>query len=232
MNILLKKPPVIAIDGLSSSGKGSVSSLVASKLGFNYLNSGLLYRLAAFVGIHNGIMFSNFTYFINFIDNISYNRNKIILLNKDILTNINTEKIADKASIIASYPDVRIALKKIQHKFRKYPGLVADGRDMGTIIFPDALLKIFLTANIKTRIIRRYNQLMNQNISDRINKIDYLSYCLHTRDERDKRRSIAPLKPAKEAKIIDTSNLSIKDVVNNILNIYYKLINNKLLIKK
>ena len=202
--------PVIAIDGPSASGKGTVASLVASALGFHYLESGALYRLVALVGgeAPERVVAGMDVEFLN----------QKIFLNKQEVTNyLRSEAIGDRASEIAKLPAVRSALLGRQRAFRQPPGLVADGRDMGTVVFPDAVLKVFLTASVATRAQRRHKQL-----NDKGNHatLTALSSALKERDKRDAAREVAPLKPAVDAVSIDSSDLTVDEVVDQVLKRY------------
>ncbi|BCG49677.1 (d)CMP kinase [Candidatus Profftella armatura (Diaphorina cf. continua)] len=213
--------PVITIDGPTASGKGTVAQLVASKLGFHYLDSGALYRLVALSAINNNVQLDNELELIILIKKLNYNflGKEVYLNNFNVTRLIRNEKVGNNASKIATFKNIRKELFKMQIEFRKFPGLVADGRDMGTIVFPDAFLKIFLTANIKQRIERRYKQLIQKGFSVTINDllINFIK-----RDIRDKTRSLSPLKCPKQAHLLDTSKISINQAVNQILNWYTK----------
>ncbi len=203
------QPPVIAIDGPTASGKGTVASLVAARLGFHYLESGALYRLVAFAGgdpvsAAKGL-------------DVVFRHGKIFLKEQEVTGKLRDETVGNRASEIAGNQDVRAALLERQRAFRKPPGLVADGRDMGTVVFPDAPLKIFLTASVRVRAQRRYKQLIDKGI--RAN-LAALSRELEERDRRDATRAVAPLKPAQDAVQIDSSALSIDQVVDLIVKQY------------
>ena len=212
-------PPVIAIDGPTASGKGTVASLVAEKLGFHYLDSGALYRLVALGsqkaaidpknGPELGILAKKLV--------ISFKNGQILLNSEDVTEAIRTESIGLRASAIAVHPEVRQALVGVQHGFRVVPGLVADGRDMASVIFPDAVLKVFLTATAEARAERRYKQLIAKGISA---KLDDLLQDLQERDARDSSRGTAPLLVADGAKVLETSELSIDQAVKTVLDWY------------
>lgn len=212
-------PPVIAIDGPTASGKGTVASLVAEKLGFHYLDSGALYRLVALGsqkasidpqnGSELGILAKKLV--------ISFKNGQILLDSEDVTEAVRTESIGLRASAIAIHREVRQALVGIQQGFRVLPGLVADGRDMASVIFPDAVLKVFLTATAEARAERRYKQLIAKGISA---KLDNLLQDLQERDARDSSRSAAPLLLADGAKVLETSNLSIDQAVKTVLDWY------------
>jgi cytidylate kinase len=206
--------PVIAIDGPSASGKGAVASRVAGVLGFHYLESGALYRVLALIALRTtesgepGLVLAATTMPLRFQEG------KVLLSEQDITEEIRGEACGNKASEVARIPAVRQALMTRQRRFRQPPGLVADGRDMGTIVFPDAALKIFLTATPEVRAERRYKQLIDKGIPANLRS---LSRDLAERDERDKKRSVAPLVPAPDAQVLDSSALSIDQVVERVL---------------
>ncbi len=202
--------PVIAIDGPSASGKGTVASLVAAALGFHYLESGALYRLVALAGGASPEQAAA-SMDVAFVDG------KIILSGQDVTGEVRREEIGNKASEIAKIPGVRRALLGRQRGFRKPPGLVADGRDMGTVVFPDAVLKVFLTASVQTRAQRRYKQLIDK--GNHAN-LAALSRDLEERDKRDAAREVAPLEPASDAVSLDSSGLTIDEVVDRVLKEY------------
>jgi cytidylate kinase len=220
----MNRCPVIAIDGPSASGKGSVAQLVASKLGFNYLDSGALYRIVAFAAKENNIAWDNALAVTACAKNLSikFINEQVLLKNQDVSNEIRTEEIGKGASQVAVHASLRAALVEIQHSFCRNPGLVADGRDMGTVIFPDAQLKIFLTASTETRAKRRYKQLL-----DKAQHANYENILkdLTERDARDKSRASAPLVIAKDAILLETDNVGISDAVNFILQKYQFLQN-------
>lgn len=209
-------PPVIAIDGPSASGKGTVASRVAAELGFHTLESGALYRLVALaaqrrkVGEYDepGLARIAATLDAHFQDGCVY------FENQDVGSFLREEDCGRRASTIAKLPRVRAALLERQRAFRKPPGLVADGRDMGTVVFPDAALKVFLIASVAARAERRYKQLKENGFDA---NLAALSRDLEARDAQDANRSVAPLKPAPDAKELDSTDLSIEEVVARIL---------------
>ena len=215
------KEPVITIDGASGTGKGTVSQLLAAQLGWNFLDSGALYRVLALAAIKHGVALDNekaLEVLGEYLD-VQFvaaqgKSPQIILESEDITNTIRTEQIGGMASIVAALPAVRASLLSRQRAFREAPGLVTDGRDMGTVVFPDAEHKFFLTASPETRADRRYKQLKEQGLD--VNLGDLLEE-LRQRDQRDSERAIAPLKPAEDAMIIDTDHLSILQVVQKIL---------------
>lgn len=216
-----EKEPVITIDGASGTGKGTVSQLLATRLRWKFLDSGALYRVLALAAQKHNVAFDNEAALeilakhldVQFIAQES-NPPQIILEGEDVTEIIRTEKMGNAASLVGALPAVRTALLSRQHAFRDYPGLVADGRDMGTVVFPDAELKIFLVASPEERARRRYNQLKEQGIS--VNLGDLIKE-LRERDRRDQERAVAPLKPAEDAIRIDTDYLTIEQVVERIV---------------
>jgi cytidylate kinase len=202
--------PVIAIDGPSASGKGTVASRVAEALGFHYLESGALYRLVALAGGADPAKAAA-DLDAAFLDS------RIILSGQDVTDAVRAEAVAVRASEIAGLAAVRSALLARQRAFRRPPGLVADGRDMGTVVFPDAALKVFLTASAQARAQRRYKQLIDKGNSA---NLATLSRALEERDQRDATRTVAPLKPAADAVSVDSSALTIDEVVDQVLRRY------------
>ncbi|MCW1964810.1 (d)CMP kinase [Polynucleobacter sp.] len=211
--------PVIAIDGPTASGKGTVAALVAETLGFHYLDSGALYRLVALASEKRGIDVKNASELGLLVPKllISFKNSQIWLDGEDVTDAIRTENIGLRASALAVHPEVRSALVGLQRSFRQFPGLVADGRDMGSIIFPDAVLKVFLTATAAARAERRYKQLIAKGISA---KLSDLLHDLQERDARDSNRGTAPLLVADGAKVLETSDLSIDQAVKTVLDWY------------
>lgn len=213
--------PVLTIDGPSGSGKGTVSRLVAARLGWHYLDSGALYRA---VGIAAGwanldlsdasaLVRCTFDTHVGFRDDAS-GEPRVLVNGVDATDDLRTETAGAAASAIAAIPEVRAALKDRQRAFRQLPGLVADGRDMGTVIFPDAAYKVFLTASAEERAERRYKQLKDKGVSV---TMDGLLREILARDARDANRAVAPLRPAEDAVHIDTTGLSIDAVVAKVL---------------
>nr|WP_232416142.1 (d)CMP kinase [Methylotenera mobilis] len=211
--------PVITIDGPSASGKGTVAQLVADKLGFAYLDSGALYRVVAFAAQQNNIAWNDANAVAECAKtlNIKFKNDQILLNDHDISNEIRTELMGKGASQVAVHASVRAALVDLQHSFHQAPGLVADGRDMGTVIFPFAPLKIFLTASTEIRAERRYKQLLGKNQPANYENI---LQDLQERDARDKGRASAPLVMAENAILLETDNLGITDAVNTVLNAY------------
>jgi CMP/dCMP kinase len=216
-------PPVIAIDGPTASGKGTVASLLAEKLGFHYLDSGALYRIVALASQKLDIEASNGPDLGFLVPKllISFKDGRIFLDGDDVTESIRTESIGLRASTLAAHPEVRTALIGLQRSFRQSPGLVADGRDMASVIFPDAVLKVFLTATAEARAERRYKQLIAKGISV---KVTDLLRDLQERDARDSSRGTAPLLVADGAKVLETSELSIDQAVKSVLDWYQSMI--------
>lgn len=213
--------PVIAIDGPSASGKGSVAERVASQLGFHYLDSGAIYRIVAYAGQKQQIAWSN-AEALGILAahlNIEFKLGEIWLDGKRITEAVRSEEMSRGASEVAVHVPVRTALLALQRSFRQLPGLVADGRDMASVIFPDAQLKIFLTASAETRAQRRYLQLTNR--GQAADHAQILSD-LEQRDARDRQRTAAPLQQTANALLLDTSDLTILQAVDFILDAYKK----------
>jgi cytidylate kinase len=208
--------PVIAIDGPSASGKGTVAQLVAQKLGYHYLDSGALYRIVALAGLKQGIAWKDETALAEMAKDldIRFENGEILLNGENVSADVRTEEMSRGASEVAVHPQVRRALVDLQRSFRKAPGLVADGRDMGSVIFPDAQTKIFLTASAEVRAERRYKQLMEK--GNHANLADILKD-LQLRDARDRERKVAPLQQCEDAALLDTDNLTIAQAVQSVL---------------
>ena len=206
--------PVIAIDGPSASGKGTIASRVADTLDFHYLESGALYRLVALESLRKGASQGEALVGIARALPVSFHNERIILAEQDVTDAIRTEECGVRASEVARIGEVRQALLERQRLFRQPPGLVADGRDMGTVVFPDAALKVFLTASPEVRAERRYKQLKEKGIDANLRA---LSRDLQERDARDANRPIAPLVPAPDSQVLDSSALSIDQVVEQIV---------------
>lgn len=208
--------PVIAIDGPSASGKGTVAQLLAEKLGYHYLDSGALYRIVALAAFEQKIDWQAEQDVAKLVAQlrIKFEHGEIYLNDENVSEKIRTEQMGQGASKVAAHPLVRLALVELQHSFRKAPGLVADGRDMATVIFPDAKTKIFLTASAEVRADRRYKQLINKGL-----EADYPAILkdLQDRDARDSQRAVAPLQQAPDASLLETSQLNIDQAVNKAL---------------
>jgi cytidylate kinase len=215
----MSRIPVIAIDGPSASGKGTVAALVAQALGYHYLDSGALYRLTALDAQQQGVSLDDAPQLAQLALNLEvrFEEQQIYLRGQDVGDLLRSEICGISASKIAAVPAVRAALLARQHAFRQLPGLVADGRDMGSVVFPDAQLKVFLTASAEERAQRRYKQLMEKGIS--ANLTDLLND-LRDRDARDSARAVAPLRQEDDAILLDTSQIGIADAVDFVLKNY------------
>ncbi len=211
--------PVITIDGPTASGKGTVASRVAETLGFAFLDSGALYRLTALSALEGGLSLTDEPALAALAAGLEvvFQGEHILLHGRNVADAIRAEQVGVAASKIATLPAVRSALVGLQHSFRRPPGLVADGRDMGTVIFPDAGLKVFLTASVEARAERRYKQLIGKGFSATM--VDLLQD-LRERDARDTQRAVAPLKPAEGAHLLDTSAMGIEEAVAKVLGWY------------
>ncbi len=213
--------PVLTIDGPSGAGKGTISRLVAKQLGWNYLDSGAIYRSLAIAVLKNNIDLDNVDALVSAAQTMLLEfecaDELIVKLNgANITAELPAEIIGNTASIIAAYPAVRAVLLQKQKDFQQAPGLVADGRDMGTVVFPDAANKVYLTASAEERGKRRYKQLIEKGIDANLTQI---TKEIEARDRRDQQRTTAPLKVAEDALYIDSSDLSIEKVIEEVLNL-------------
>lgn len=213
--------PMITIDGPSGSGKGTIAQRLAEQLGWHLLDSGAIYRVLALAALHHGVALDDEEGLVplaahldvQFVTN-SQKQIRTILEGEDVSSSIRSEEVGGAASKVAAYPRVREALLRRQRAFRQLPGLVADGRDMGTVVFPEAPVKIFLTATAEERANRRFLQLQSTGASANLAQI---LADVQARDDRDMNRATAPLRPAEDAKVIDSSALSIDEVLSVIL---------------
>jgi cytidylate kinase len=208
--------PVITIDGPTASGKGTVAHKVADRLGFHLLDSGALYRLTALSALRRGTDLHDEHALAKVAGHLTirFSGSHVYLGTEEVSHAIRAEEVGNTASRIAALPAVRQALFALQLGFRATPGLVADGRDMGTVIFPGAQLKVFLTASVEARAQRRYKQLIDKGFSA---NIDDLLEDLQSRDARDTQRAVAPLMPAEDAHLLDTSQMTADQAVEQVL---------------
>ncbi|MGB0360567.1 MAG: (d)CMP kinase [Endozoicomonas sp.] len=221
VSVTIPKNSLTVITGPSGSGKGTIAALLARELDWGLLDSGALYRLTALAAMNHGVDFSDESSLkvlaghldVQFLPSES-DLLTIILEGEQVGASLRTEEVAAMASRVAALPGVRNALLQRQRDFAEMPGLVADGRDMGTIVFPDAVLKVFLTASAEERAKRRYEQLQQKGIDANFYR---LLDDIKARDERDSLRAVAPLRPADDAVILDSTRMSIHEVFNDVL---------------
>jgi cytidylate kinase len=208
--------PVIAIDGPTASGKGTVAQRVAEALGFHYLDSGALYRLVGLASFKAGVSTDSELDLIPITEklNVIFQGDRVFLADEDVTDVIRQEAMGKRASEVAVHPGVRAALVARQQAFRQAPGLVADGRDMASVIFQDAITKVFLTASVEARAERRYKQLIAKGFSA---NMSVLLQDLRDRDARDANRSTSPLKAVEGAHHLDTTSMTIEEAVNQVL---------------
>lgn len=217
--------PIITIDGPSGSGKGTIARLLAKALGWHYLESGALYRVLAYASLQSQVAFDDVEQLVSLAQELpvrfdSHDESRILWVDTDITDEIHTEQCANLASKVAAIPEVRAALLSRQRVFCAPPGLVTDGRDMGTVVFPDAKLKIFILADREERARRRYIQLKQKgnNVS-----LEGILEELTLRDYRDEHRAIAPLKPAQDAILLDTTTLNIEQTFEKVWSLVQKV---------
>lgn len=222
---MTKSPPVIAIDGPSGSGKGVITQKLAFHLGYNILDSGALYRLIGLAARQQGTDLDDEEKLAHQAESLDVRFEptgneeeplRVLLEGQDVTRQLRTDEAGVDASSVAALARVRLAIGDLQHSFAQPPGLVADGRDMGTVVFTHAIVKIYLTASAQARAERRYKQLKDKDIS--VNLHDLFS-SIQARDERDMRRKVAPLRPADDAVIIDSTELNIEEVFTRVLSI-------------
>ncbi len=223
----MKNVPVITIDGPSGAGKGTISQMLSIDLGWNILDSGALYRTLAYFLNKKKISLENFVeekkhikeeFRVNFDAGIIGEPVRVFFQGQDITKKVRTEEIARETSLLAADPLIREFIRPCQKEFLKLPGLVADGRDMGTVIFPEADIKIYLTASLEERAKRRYIQL--KRVDSKVNMRILLDK-LAERDKKDKERDYSPLKPAEDSLVIDTTNLDARQVLKEIKRISF-----------
>ena len=208
--------PVLTIDGPTASGKGTIAARVAESLGWHYLDSGALYRLVALEALDRQVGLGDGAALASLAEGLAprFEQGRVWLGRRDVTDAIRAEPVGNAASRVAVLKPVRQALVTLQHGFRRTPGLVADGRDMGTVIFPDARLKVFLTADVRARAERRHRQLEDKGLTS---DFDELLRVLQERDQRDMNRATAPLLPAPDAVVIDSTGLDIDQTVARVL---------------
>lgn len=217
---MTEKAPVITIDGPGGAGKGTLCQLLAEKLEWHLLDSGAIYRVLALAALHHNVALDDEAGLVPLAAHldvqfpVQHNQVKTILEGEDVSRAIRSEKMGDTASKIAAFPRVREALLRRQRAFRTAPGLIADGRDMGTVVFPDAQVKIFLDASAEERANRRLLQLQEKGFDV---SFDRLLSEIQARDDRDRNRAVAPLKAADDALVIDSTHLSIAEVLDKVL---------------
>ena len=210
--------PVIAIDGPSGSGKGTVSLSVAESLNWHYLDSGAIYRVLGYLAYQQNVAYDDISGLVNLASNLNleFKHGMVFLSGNQIGDEIRTEEAGQRASLVSPIPEVRETLLKWQKSQAKLPGLVADGRDMGTVVFPDAECKFFITASAEARAERRFKQLRDKGFDVNIAQ---LFKEITDRDERDASRTASPLKPAADALVVDTTDLDIEQVLSKVMGV-------------
>ncbi|MFQ2000050.1 (d)CMP kinase [Aeromonas veronii] len=212
--------PVMTIDGPSGAGKGTLCQLLAEKLGWHLLDSGAIYRVLSLAALHHDVELDSEASLVPLAANLDVQFQvegdlvKVILEGEDVSRTIRTEEVGNAASKIAAFPRVREALLRRQRAFRQAPGLIADGRDMGTVVFPEAEVKIFLDASAEERAQRRYKQLQDKGFDVNFER---LLTEIRERDDRDRNRATAPLKPAEDALVVDSTAMTIDEVLAAVL---------------
>lgn len=216
MSPIDRQVPVLTVDGPSASGKGTVAERVAAALGFHFLDSGALYRLTALLAMKRGVALDDEARVAELAAQLpaSFGGGAVRLDGEDVTDAIRAEAVGEGASKVAALPAVRAALLDRQRAYREAPGLVADGRDMGTVVFADAEAKVFLTASAEARALRRYKQLIEKGMSA---SLPALVADLQVRDARDSARAVAPLKPAADALVLDTTDMDVTAAVEAVL---------------
>ncbi|WP_029407528.1 (d)CMP kinase [Thiomicrorhabdus sp. Milos-T2] len=213
--------PVVTIDGPSGVGKGTLAQYLTCKTGYHLLDSGAIYRALAFGAVKNTMALDDIPGLVKLAETlpVEFKATSILYDGEDVTSKVRTEEVAGVASTVAVIPEVRAALLQRQKDFAELPGLVADGRDMGTVVFPESPLKLYLTASAEVRAKRRVKQLKNQGIDANIVQI---TQDIQERDERDTGRKTAPLKPADDAIVIDTSDLDIQEVCQKAMSLLWE----------
>ena len=212
--------PVMTIDGPSGAGKGTLCQLLAEKLGWHLLDSGAIYRVLALAALHHDVELGAEAALVPLAANLDVQfqvdggQVKVVLEGEDVSRTIRSQEVSDAASKVAVFPRVREALLRRQRAFRQLPGLIADGRDMGTVVFPEAEVKIFLDASAEERAQRRYKQLQDKGFDVNFER---LLTEIRDRDDRDRNRAVAPLKPAEDALVVDSTSMTIDDVLATVL---------------